>query len=92
MIDRLCLTVAPATDNPRHGRQKAFAQKPSLSRRETEVLTWAARGKAASDISSILHISKRTVDAHARGAVRKLGALNRMHAVAIAVRDRLIEL
>jgi LuxR family quorum sensing-dependent transcriptional regulator len=38
----------------------------------------------------ILGIAKRTVDAHAQSAFRKLGAANRTHAVAIAVRERLI--
>lgn len=67
-------------------------QTHTLSPREIEVLTWAARGKSAGEISEILDIAKRTVDAHALSAVRKLGAVNRMHAVAIAVRDRLFEL
>ena len=44
------------------------------------------------EISGILKISKRTVDAHARSAVRKLGAANRMNAVAIAIRDHLVRL
>jgi LuxR family transcriptional regulator, quorum-sensing system regulator BjaR1 len=53
---------------------------------------WAARGKSAGEISEILNIAKRTVDAHALSAARKIGAVNRMHAVAIAVRNRLFEL
>ena len=53
---------------------------------------WAARGKSAAEISEILNIAKRTVDAHALSAVQKIGAVNRTHAVAIAVRDHLFEL
>ena len=64
----------------------------SLSSRELEVLTWTARGKSAWETSEILRISKRTVDAYAYTAARKLGAVNRTHAVAIALRDRLIDL
>jgi LuxR family quorum sensing-dependent transcriptional regulator len=52
---------------------------------------WVARGKSASEIAGILKITKRTVDEHAQTAMRKLGAANRTHAVAIAVRDRIIE-
>ncbi len=77
----------PARSQP-HYRE----QKRTLSPREIEVLTWAARGKFASEIAAILHISKRTVYMHAGAAVKKLGARNQMHAVATAIRDRLIDL
>ena len=62
-----------------------------LTSREAEVLTWVARGKSAWEIGEILDIAKRTVDEHAYAAVRKLGAVNRTHAVALAIRDRVIE-
>jgi LuxR family transcriptional regulator, quorum-sensing system regulator BjaR1 len=65
-------------------------QKPALTKREREVLTWVAMGKSASETGEILAITKRTVDAHARTAFLKLGAANRTHAVAIAIRDRII--
>jgi LuxR family quorum sensing-dependent transcriptional regulator len=63
-----------------------------LTSRETEVLAWVARGKSAWEIGEILHITKRTVDEHVRTVVRKVGAANRTHAVALALRDRLIEM
>ena len=66
--------------------------KHLLTAREVEVLTWVARGKSAWEIGEILHIAKRTVDEHVQTAVRKLGAVNRTHAVAIAVRDSIIVL
>lgn len=66
--------------------------KHSLTARELEVLTWVARGKSAWEIGEILHIAKRTVDEHVQTAVRKLGAVNRTHAAAMAVRDRIISL
>jgi DNA-binding CsgD family transcriptional regulator len=62
-----------------------------LTGREREVLTWVAQGKSAWEIGEILGIVKRTVDEHAASAFRKLGAVNRAQAVAIAIRDRLIE-
>jgi LuxR family transcriptional regulator, quorum-sensing system regulator BjaR1 len=64
----------------------------SQTSRECEVLTWVANGKAAWEIGEILDIAKRTVDEHVQTAVRKLGAANRPHAVAIALRDGLIAL
>jgi LuxR family transcriptional regulator, quorum-sensing system regulator BjaR1 len=61
-----------------------------LTLREREVLWWAAEGKSAWEIGEILYITKRTVDAHTQHAARKLGASNKTHAVAIALRERLV--
>lgn len=66
------------------------AEHRSLTLREREVLWWAAQGKSALDIASILRINKRTVDEHIQNAGRRLGAANRTQAVAIALRERLI--
>ncbi len=66
--------------------------KNKLTAREIEVLRWVANGKSAREIGEILHIAKRTVDEHAQGAVRKLGAVNRTHAVALGLRDGIIKL
>ena len=71
---------------------RAKAGNSSLTPREREVLAWVAQGKSAGEIAEILHIAKRTVDEHVQTAVRKLGALNRTHAVAIALRDGIIEI
>jgi LuxR family quorum sensing-dependent transcriptional regulator len=57
----------------------------NLTPREREVLAWSAQGKSAWEIGEILFISKRTVDEHAQTAMRKLGAVNRTQAVAIAL-------
>jgi LuxR family transcriptional regulator, quorum-sensing system regulator BjaR1 len=65
--------------------------QPSLTAREREVLAWISLGKSAWEVGEILGIAKRTVDEHAQTAARKLGAANRTQAVAIAVRDRLID-
>jgi LuxR family quorum sensing-dependent transcriptional regulator len=72
-------------------RDTRTKSRPTLTSREVEVLTWVARGKSAWEIGEILEIAKRTVDEHAQTAVRKLGAVNRTHAVALAIRDRVIE-
>jgi DNA-binding NarL/FixJ family response regulator len=64
---------------------------PRLTPREREVLTWVAQGKSAWEIARILSIAKRTVDEHVATAMRNLGAANRVHAVAIAIRKRLID-
>jgi LuxR family transcriptional regulator, quorum-sensing system regulator BjaR1 len=66
--------------------------KNKLTARENEVLGWVAKGKSAWEIGEILHITKRTVDEHVQTGVRKLGAVNRTHAVAIALRDGIIKI
>ena len=66
--------------------------KNKLTARENEVLRWVANGKSAWEIGEILSITKRTVDEHVHTGVRKLGAVNRTHAVALALRDGLIKL
>jgi len=73
-------------------RRALGAKLYSLTAREVEVLTWVARGKSAWEIGEILDIAKRTVDEHVQTAVRKMGAVNRTHAVALAIRDRVISI
>lgn len=63
-----------------------------LSNREEEILNWLANGKSSWDISVILSISERTVKFHIDNIMKKLNAVNRTHAVAIAIRERLIDL
>ena len=73
-------------------RRSTRAKARILTTRELEVLTWVARGKSAWEIGEILNIAKRTVDEHVQTAVRKIGAANRAHAVALAVRDKIISI
>lgn len=62
-----------------------------LTRRESQVLTLMAQGLAAKVIAERLGIGVRTVDYHRVQAIAKLRAKNGVHAVAIAVRDGLID-
>ena len=71
-------------------RPRPRTSDAGLTSREREVLTWTAAGKSAWEIGEILSISTRTVNEHAQTAMRKLGAGNRTHAVALALRDGLI--
>ena len=73
-------------------RGNIAAGRPPLTAREREVIALIAQGKRAWEISELLTIAKRTVDEHAQTAFRKLGAVNRTQAGAIAIRDRLIEM
>lgn len=58
----------------------------NLTRRETECIRWAAEGKSEWEISMILGISEHTSEKHLLNAKSKLGAVNRVQAVAEAIR------
>ena len=72
-------------------QKKAETDYP-LTPRELEVLKWLSHGKSSWDISVILGISEETVNFHAGNIMRKLNAMNRIHAVAIALSNGLIEM
>ena len=69
-------------------------RKPAsaLTRREIEVLTLSARGENAVQVANELGITKRTVEEHRQTIVRKLGASNITHAVAVALTSGIIGL
>jgi DNA-binding CsgD family transcriptional regulator len=66
-------------------------RKP-LTERELCVLHWLSHGKSSVAIGAILDISTATVNAHTQNIVHKLGADNRAHAVALALRTGIIGL
>jgi DNA-binding CsgD family transcriptional regulator len=61
-----------------------------LTDREREVLVLLARGLQLEEIGRELGIGAETVRTHVRNANERLGAVNRTHAVAIAIRKKLI--
>ena len=61
-----------------------------LSDREIEVLRWAADGKTAWETSQIMGLSERTVNFFIAGATTRLNCVNKLHAVAKALRTGLI--
>ncbi|WP_188911416.1 helix-turn-helix transcriptional regulator [Salinarimonas ramus] len=61
-----------------------------LSPRELEALQWAAEGRTEDEIGDLMTISTHGVEKHMRAARRKLGARNRTHAVAEAIRRGII--
>ncbi|MBQ0918859.1 response regulator [Hydrogenophaga aromaticivorans] len=58
----------------------------ALTPRETEVLSWLAKGKTNRDIADILGMSHRTVNKHLEHVFEKLGVETRSAAAAIAGR------
>ena len=71
--------------NPDHDLDRLHA-RVKLTRRESEVLLWLARGKSNRDIGQILDVSHRTVNKHLEQIYPKLGVEGRTAAVALAVR------
>lgn len=61
-----------------------------LTKRELECLFWATEGKTAWEISQILNVTERTAIFHLNNSSNKLGANNRQHAVALAIKKGLI--
>ena len=57
----------------------------ALTPRETEVLSWLAKGKTNRDIGDILGLSHRTVNKHLEHIFEKLGVETRAAATALAI-------
>ena len=72
------------------GRVAEIPQGHGLSPREAECLRWAAAGKTTWEISVILGLSQRTIEEYLGNAALKLGAVNRVQAVAEALRRKII--
>ena len=70
---------------------EAGKQLKMLTQREREVLRLLADGLGNEEIGRELHIAGETARAHIRNAMRKLAADTRTHAVAMALRQSLIE-
>jgi DNA-binding NarL/FixJ family response regulator len=62
-----------------------------LTRRQREILQLVADGGSTVLAARELGLSEETVKTHTKNAVARLGARNRTHAVAMALRESLIE-
>jgi DNA-binding NarL/FixJ family response regulator len=65
--------------------------RADLTPREMQVLEFLAEGLSNKAIANFLSISEPTVKGHLKHLYAKLGASDRAHAVAIALRQRIIE-
>lgn len=76
----------------RHLHRIANWQRVSsnLTAREWDCLLWAGEGKTNWEISVILGISRSTVTKHIMAAREKLGAVSKAHAIATAIRTKLL--
>jgi DNA-binding NarL/FixJ family response regulator len=73
--------VDPATDH----------NGGAITRRQREVLQLFANGLSTGDAAIHLGLSEETIRTHAKASLARLGARDRSHAVAIAIRGALID-
>ena len=66
-------------------------RSPRVTPREAQILSWVREGKNNQEIGIELGISALTVKNHIQKILRKLGASNRAHAVALAMQLRLLD-
>lgn len=64
--------------------------RPSLTRREAEVLALLASGCRHTEVAKRLGVSPHTVSSHAKNIYRKLGVCSAVAAVTLALELRLI--
>ena len=73
-------------------RDDIYAIRPILNRRELEALQWLSLGLRTAEIGWKMGVENVTVSKHFASARRKLCARTREQALAIAIRDGLIQL
>jgi DNA-binding CsgD family transcriptional regulator len=83
-----CFSLFEAVVRIRPGESCKF---PSISKRELECLKLTANGYTSDEIARLLKLSVHTANQYLSNTTQKLDAVNRMHAVAKALRMGLIE-
>jgi transcriptional regulator EpsA len=78
-------------DRPPLGALPRAAAQARITPREAQILAWVREGKSNQEIGEALGISALTVKNHIQKILRKLGASNRAHAVAMAMQMRLLD-
>ena len=66
--------------------------QPALSKRELQILKQMALGKSNKEIGQVLYISEYTVKNHVKSILRKLNAIGRTEAIAIASERGLVNI
>ncbi len=86
------MTLSPLGEQPtaRTAEVRIEPRSPNLSSREIEVLARVAEGLSDAEIARRLRVPLGSVRYCVRNCLVKLGAVNRPHAVALALSARLI--
>jgi DNA-binding NarL/FixJ family response regulator len=70
---------------------RAGSTKAAITKRQRETLQLLADGHSTEETARRLHLSAETVRTHTKATLQRLGARDRAHAVAIALRSGFIE-
>ncbi len=73
------------------GIGRGASSDPAITRRQREILQLFADGLSPDDAAKRLGLSTETVRTHAKASLPRLGARDRAHAIAIALRGSLID-
>ena len=84
LVESSAMVISPYSRPVPHGG------RPMLTERELEVLAGMCEGRSNAGIGRSLFLSEDTVKTHARRLFRKLGAVDRAHAVALGYRWGLV--
>jgi two-component system, NarL family, nitrate/nitrite response regulator NarL len=80
----------PRIEGPARGRLREALYRAGLTRREYEVLRLVAAGMTNPEIADELGLTRNTVKTYLQSAMSKLGARNRVEAIAKASEARLL--
>lgn len=83
--------IAPPLHKEFAGDLRADLGGARLTRREVECLRYASTGMTSEEIALVMPLAAATVTAQIRSAAAKLGAANRVSAIAEAIRRGIIE-
>jgi DNA-binding response OmpR family regulator len=92
-VEEVLARLATHVRNARVGQvdRGGRVDEAALTPRETQVLSWLAKGKTNRDIADILGMSHRTVNKHLEHIFEKLGVETRAAAAALASRSATVQ-
>jgi DNA-binding response OmpR family regulator len=92
-VEEVLARLATHVRNARVGQvdRGGRVDEAALTPRETQVLSWLAKGKTNRDIAEILGMSHRTVNKHLEHIFEKLGVETRAAAAALASRSATVQ-
>ena len=88
----LLLDAIPQYAKDLKANLSAVMAQPELSKRELQILMQMALWKSNKEIGQVLYISEHTVKNHVKSVLRKLSAIGRTEAIAIATERGLINI
>ncbi len=88
---RLAVEAAAAQESFVDPAVPPRGSRGKLTRRQRQILQLLANGESTTVAARELDLSEETIKTHTKNALARLGARNRTHAVAIAMRESLVD-